>query len=196
MKDNSFARNLQRDELLQCTKFRELIFKILCNIQLRLKNCKKNSKKTGALIRSMKFLSPEAALYLCKSTKRPYMEYCCHGCVAVPSSYLELLDKLQKWICKTVGPSLDASLELLSYCSNLASLILFYRYYFGRCSSELDHLVPLSYFRRRSFRYSDRVHNFSVTIPRRYKDFYVNGFFPLQNWTLEFSVYAMISFDL
>ena len=36
------------------------------------------SKKIGALIRSMKFLSPEAALYLCKSTMRPCMEYCCH----------------------------------------------------------------------------------------------------------------------
>ena len=32
------------------------------------------SKKIGALIRSMKFLSPEVALYLCKSTICPYME--------------------------------------------------------------------------------------------------------------------------
>ena len=31
-------------------------------------------KKIGALIRSMKFLSPEIALYLCGSTIRPYME--------------------------------------------------------------------------------------------------------------------------
>ena len=35
------------------------------------------SKKIGALIRSMKFLSPEVALYLCKSTIHPCMEYCC-----------------------------------------------------------------------------------------------------------------------
>ena len=34
------------------------------------------SKKIGALIRSMKFLSPEVALYLYKSTIRPCMEYC------------------------------------------------------------------------------------------------------------------------
>ena len=33
------------------------------------------SKKTGALIRSMTFLSPEVALYLYKSTISPYMEY-------------------------------------------------------------------------------------------------------------------------
>ena len=36
------------------------------------------SKKIGALICSMKFLSPEFALYLYKSTIRPCMEYCCH----------------------------------------------------------------------------------------------------------------------
>ena len=36
------------------------------------------SKKIGALIRSMKFLSPEVALYLYKSTIRPCMEYCCY----------------------------------------------------------------------------------------------------------------------
>ena len=34
------------------------------------------SKKIGALIRSMKFLSPEVALYLYKSTIHPCMEYC------------------------------------------------------------------------------------------------------------------------
>ena len=33
-------------------------------------------KKTGALIRSMKFLSPEVALFLPRSTIRSCMEYC------------------------------------------------------------------------------------------------------------------------
>ena len=39
-------------------------------------------------------------------------------------------------------------------------------------------LVPLPYSRGRSTRYSDRLHDFSVTIPRCYKDVYVNSFFP------------------
>ena len=91
------------------------------------------SKKIGALIRSMKFLSPEVALYLYKSTIRPCMEYCCHVWAGAPSCYLELLDKLQKRICRTVGPSLTASLEPLAHRRNVASLSLFYRYYFGRC---------------------------------------------------------------
>ena len=36
------------------------------------------SKKIEALIRSMKFLSPEVVLHLFKSTICPCMEYCCH----------------------------------------------------------------------------------------------------------------------
>ena len=39
---------------------------------------KTTSKKIGALIRSVKCLSSEAAPYLYKSTIRPCMEYCCH----------------------------------------------------------------------------------------------------------------------
>ena len=82
------------------------------------------SKKIGALIRSMKFLSPEVALYLYKSTIRPCMEYCCHIWAGAPSCYLELLDKLQKRICRIVGPSLAASLEPLAHRRNVASLSL------------------------------------------------------------------------
>ena len=106
------------------------------------------SKKIGALIRSMKFLSPEVALYLHKSTIQPSMEDCCHVWAGAPSCYLELLDKLQKRIfriCRTACPSLAPSLELLAHRQNVASLSLFYRYYFGRCSSELAELVPLPY---------------------------------------------------
>ena len=53
------------------------------------------SKKIGAIIRSMKFISPEVALYLYKSTIRPCMDYCCHVWAGAPSCYVELLDKLQ-----------------------------------------------------------------------------------------------------
>ena len=61
---------------------------------------------------------------------------------------------------------------------NVDSRSLFYRYYFDRCSTELAQLVPLPFSRGRSTRYSDRLHDFSVVIPRCYKDVYVNSFFP------------------
>ena len=74
------------------------------------------SKKIGTGIRSMKFLSSEAALYLYKSTIHRCMKYCCHVWAGAPSCYLELLDKLQKQIYRTVGPSLAVSLEPLAHC--------------------------------------------------------------------------------
>ena len=73
------------------------------------------SKKIGALIHSMKFLSPEVVQYLYKSTIGPCMEYCCHVWTGTPSCYLDLLDKLQKRISMAVGPSLAASLEPLAH---------------------------------------------------------------------------------
>ena len=72
------------------------------------------SKKIGALIHSMKFLSPVVAQYLYKSTICPCMEYCCHIWAGATNCYLELLGKLQKQICRTVGPSFAASLEPLA----------------------------------------------------------------------------------
>ena len=106
------------------------------------------------------------------------MEYCFHVWAGDPSCYLELLDRLRKRIWRTVGPSVAASLKPLAHSRNVASLSVFYRYYFDICSSELAQLVPLPFSRDRSTRYSDRFHDFSVTIPRRYKDVYVNSFFP------------------
>ena len=100
-------------------------------------------KKIGALIRSMKFLSPEFGLYLYKSTIQPCMEYCCDVWAGAPSC-LELLDELQK-ICRTVVPSLAASVEPLAHHRNVPSSSYFYSYYFGRCPSELAQLVPLPY---------------------------------------------------
>ena len=126
----------------------------------------------------MKFLSPEVVLYLYKSNICPCIECYCHVLAGAPSCYLELLDKLQKLIYRTVGPSFPASLEPLAYRQNAVSLSLFYRYYFGRCSSELAQLAPLPYTRARSTRYSDRLYDFSVTIPRCYKNVYVNNLFP------------------
>ena len=95
----------------------------------------------------------------------------------VPSCCLKLLDKLQNQICRTVGPSLAASLEPLTNHQNVASLRLSSRYYFSRSLSELAQLVALPYSRERSTHYSDRFHDFSVTNPRCYKNVYVSSFF-------------------
>ena len=105
------------------------------------------AKKIRVLIYSMKFLSPDVVLYFYESTIRPCMEYCYHVWDGAPSSYL---------------------LPLLNLCFTVESLNIFYRYCFGSCSSELAQLVPLPYSQGRSTRYSDKLHDFSVTIPRCY----------------------------
>ena len=92
-----------------------------------LKLHKTASKKIRVLIHSIKFFSPEVALYLYKSTIQPCMEYCCHIRAGAPCCHLELLDKVQKWICRTVGPSLVVSLKPLAHCQNVVSWSLFYR---------------------------------------------------------------------
>ena len=61
-------------------------------------------------------------------------------------------------------------LEPLAHHQNVASLSLFIRYYFGKCSCELAQLVPLPYSLGRSLCCSDRLHDFSATIPRCYRD--------------------------
>ena len=123
---------------------------------------KTGSRKIGTLIHYVNFLTPEVALYLYKSTILPCIEYCCHVWAGAPSCYLQLLEKLQKWIYRIVGPSLVTSLEPMAHGRHVASLSLFYRYYFCRYSSELAQLVPLPYSRGRFSRSSDIMHDFSV----------------------------------
>ena len=69
-------------------------------------------EKIGGLIGSIISLSPEVSLYLYKSTIWPSMEYCCHIWASTPSCcYLDMLDKLQKQVCKTVSHSVAASVK-------------------------------------------------------------------------------------
>ena len=79
------------------------------------------SKKTDALICSIKFLSPKAALYLYKSTIRPCMRYCCHGNNrALTSLFLYLLNRVN-------DPSLSQFhyfLLMFHYCSCLISVLV------------------------------------------------------------------------
>ena len=94
-------------------------------------------KKIGALIRSVKSLSSEVGLYLYKSIIQLWREYCFHVWAGASSYYLEIFDKLQKRICRTISSSLASSLEPFAHRRNAASLSIFYRNYFGRFLSEL-----------------------------------------------------------
>ena len=152
-----------------------------------------------ALICSLKFLLPEVALYLHESTVRSCMEYCCRIWADAPSCYSEFKDSYENgnvgfWsftccLFWTLGSSSSKFSQLKFFLS---------RYYFGRCLSELAQLVPVSYSRGKCTRYSDKLHEFSVTIPRFCEDVYVNSFFlrTARLWYCLPIAYRMLSFDL
>ena len=81
------------------------------------------SNRSVALIRSVKFLLPVFDFYFHKSTIQACMEYFCHVWAGSPSRYLDMLDKLQKWICRTLGASFTSSLEPLALHQNATSFL-------------------------------------------------------------------------
>ena len=122
----------------------------------------------------MKFLSSEFAYYFYKFTAQPCMGYYLHDQVGTTSYSLNIWDELQTLECRTV----NHSFETLPHCLNVATLSLFCRYCFGRCSSELAELFLLPYLNGRSTRYSSRWHDFSVTILGCFSDVFISSFFP------------------
>ena len=72
------------------------------------------------------------------------MEYSCHVRAGAPSCYLELLEKLQKQICRIVGSSLAASLDPLAHCGIVASVSLFYS--FSPRTAKLWNSLPIECF--------------------------------------------------
>ena len=110
---------LRENHLLRC--WVAFLFRIVWGSYI-ISSAKSASKKIGALIRSMKFLSPEIVLFLYKSSIQPCIKYYCPVWDFASSCYLELLNKLQKGMCRTLSPSLTACLEPLTHCQNVASL--------------------------------------------------------------------------
>ena len=80
------------------------------------------SEKMGVLIHLMKFIFSEFGLYLYKYTIRSFVEYSCHVWAEGLSYYLDMLNKLEKWVHRTVGPKLAASFKPLGHRRKLAFL--------------------------------------------------------------------------
>ena len=131
---------------------------------------KSDSKKIGVLICSIKFFF----LWL--------------FCISVNLSNDYILKTVAFWNCWISCKNGYAELLILHLLHHLnpwliaetqpAWLSLFYRHYFGRCTSELGELLPLPFSWGMSTFYSDKLHDFSVIIPRCYKDININSYFP------------------
>ena len=103
--------------------------------------------------------------------KQLCMEYSCHVWEVVPCW---CWIKTDLWDCRSETCCLFWTLSSSSKCSQLKSFLL--TYYFGRCTSELDELVPLPPSHNRSTPHSNRLNDFSVTILRCYKNDFDNNF--------------------
>ena len=127
---------------------------------------KRASQRIGCLYRASRYLHPQALLYLYKSTVRPLMEHCCHLWAGAPRSHLSALDRVERRVRNLVGHSLAEQLQPLSVRRDVASLSLFYRYYFGSCSPMLTACVPGGKVFSRSTRAASVSHKYSVELER------------------------------
>ncbi|KAL7638167.1 UNVERIFIED_CONTAM: hypothetical protein RMT77_011792 [Armadillidium vulgare] len=91
------------------------------------------------------------------------MEYCSHiwGCSG-SSSILERVESKAKRLINC--PLLSNTLDPLSLRHDVGALSLFYRYYNGRCSRELDSRIPPPLRRPRCTRGSLLSHQFCVEV--------------------------------
>ena len=108
---------------------------------------------------------------------RPCLEYCSH--IWGSSPYTSLLDRVEsKAIHLISDPSLTSTLDPLSLRRKVASLSLFYRYYFDHCSDELAACIPPPMARPRSTRQATFAHNYSVELSNARINRFSDGFFP------------------
>ena len=94
---------------------------------------KSASKKLGVLFQCKQYFNSAQLFKLYTGFIRPCLEYCSH--IWGSSPYTSLLDRAESKAIRLISdPSLTSTLDPLSLCHKVASLSLFYRYYFGYCS--------------------------------------------------------------
>ena len=108
---------------------------------------------------------------------RPCLEYCSH--IWGSSHYTSLLDRVESKAIRLIGdPSLTSTLDPLSLRHKVASLSLFYRYYFGHCSGELAACIPPPMPRPHSTWQASFAHNYCVELSNARINRFSDGFFP------------------
>ena len=123
------------------------------------------SQKLGFLARARGFFSSSHLLSIYKSQIRPSLEYCSRVWGGAPKSTLCLLDKVQSKAIRLINNlNLTKSLPLLSHRRLVGDLSVFYRYFNGHCSQEIEDIVPVPLRRVRTTRSSTHSHPFQVSL--------------------------------
>ena len=138
---------------------------------------KSASQKLGILFRFRNYFTNKQLLTLYVGTIRPCMEYCCHIWGRYPG--VDLLDKVQSKAFRLISSStLTDSLPSLSLRCDVASLSLYYRYYFGRCSVELQSCIPPPLNRPRATRQASQAHQYAVALSQSRIERFSKSFIP------------------
>nr|CAI5856612.1 unnamed protein product [Callosobruchus analis] len=165
------SRSLSKqDELLhaQAQYFRKLEDTQLTRSQ-KLKRFIYNPKKQeffGRTPSSWKLYTPEQLLLLYKAQIRPSLEY--YSCVgdSAPKQPLWLLDSIQSRDIRLINaPNLTKDLHSLEHSRRVAGLSLFYRFYHGRCSSEVSQIITPKGVRMRNTRNALHAYPYQVAVP-------------------------------
>ena len=103
-----------------------------------------------------------------------------------------LLDRVESKAIRLISdPSLTSTLDPLSLRRKVASLSLFYRYYFGHCSDELAACIPPPMARPRSTRQAAFAHNYCVELSNARINRFSDGFFPSTSHPLTFGTLCL-----
>lgn len=127
---------------------------------------KKASQKLAYLFRARKYFPSDKLLVLYKSLIRPQLEFNSHIWGGAPKSLLAILDRIQRKAIRLIDNQLlTKHLQPLEHRRRVAALCLYYRYFFGHCSDELQSNIPPILVFSRNTRFSSGCHGFCVSIP-------------------------------
>ena len=119
------------------------------------------------------------------------MEYCYHVWAGAPSFYLEVLDKLYKRICRTVGPSIATCLKPLANRRNVFSINI------TLVDIHLNWLNWLHFLILEGGLLVILIDCMIFLLPFiEFKGCLCQQFLSMHSWALEFSAYRTLSFDL
>ena len=91
------------------------------------------------------------------------MEYNSHLWARASKCALDFADRMQSRALKLIGDDrVVSSITSLGHRRNVSCIVLFYKYYFGKCSSGLSELIPPPQVFTRNTRLSERSHAFTV----------------------------------
>jgi len=104
---------------------------------------KNAAKRLGFLRRCRNYFSPKELAVIYKAYVRPLLEFDSHLWIGAPPTTLNLVERLQKKAFRLIGDvNITNQIDSLEHRRKVGAVTLFYRYFYGQCSSEILGLIP------------------------------------------------------